>query len=63
MSVEFTLPLFPSMMMSLQITVSVNWNGKDGADGELSAGSYTYELVMLGTSGNLRQRQQMMLTK
>lgn len=42
---------------------SVTWNGKDGADGELSAGSYTYELVMLGTSGNLRQRQQMMLTK
>lgn len=41
----------------------VTWNGKDGADNELSAGAYTYELVMLGTSGNLRQRQQMMLTK
>jgi hypothetical protein len=42
---------------------NVSWNGKDDADGELSAGSYTYELVMLGTSGNLRQRQQMMLVK
>lgn len=41
----------------------VAWNGKDDADNELSAGAYTYELVMLGTSGNLRQRQQMMLTK
>ncbi len=41
----------------------IPWNGKDDADNELSAGSYTYELVMLGTSGNLRQRQQMMLTK
>jgi len=41
----------------------VVWNGKDDVDNELSAGSYTYELVVLGTAGNLRQRQQMMLVK
>jgi len=42
---------------------NVGWNGRDEAGNELSAGAYTYELVMLGSTGNLRNRQQLMLVK
>ncbi len=42
---------------------NVAWNGRDEAGNELSAGAYTYELVMLGGTGNMRHRQQLMLLK
>lgn len=42
---------------------NVGWNGRDDAGNELSAGAYTYELVMLGSTGNMRHRQQLMLLK
>ena len=42
---------------------NVSWNGRDEASNELSAGAYTYELVMLGSTGNMRHRQQLMLLK
>lgn len=42
---------------------NVAWNGRDEAGNELSAGAYTYELVVLGGTGNMRHRQQLMLLK